>query len=401
MDVKSNEPFWLVKNGLLASYPSLHSNAGCDVLVIGGGITGSLIAHQCVGEGYKTILIDKREVCTGSSSATTSMLQFEIDTPLYKLIELIGEKGAIASYEACYKAIDQLGEIAFRIKSKAGFRKKDSLYFAAFKKDVDWLKKELETRNKYGFEGKWLDGEEILKKYGIHGTYGGILSTQGGSIDAFCLAHELLEYSHKKGLDIYDKTELSDVEYKRGFNLCTTATGVVIKAKKIIYCVGYEAAGMIKEKFVDLLSSYAIISEVNDELYRQYKDLLIWNTADPYLYMRTSDDGRFLVGGEDEEFRNPLKRDALIGQKEQKLIKDFKKLFPDKAFYSDFAWAGTFGQTKDGLPYIGEHADFKNSYFVCGFGGNGITFSVTGMEMVSNWLKGRKHRLSPYFAFGR
>lgn len=401
MDLKSNEPFWLVKNGLLASYPSLHSDAGCDVLVIGGGITGSLIAHQCVGEGYKTILIDKREVCTGSSSATTSMLQFEIDTPLYKLIELIGEKGAIASYEACYKSIDQLGEIAFRIKSKAGFRKKDSLYFAALKKDVDWLKKELETRNKEGFEGKWLDGEEILKKYGIHGTYGGILSTQGGSIDAFCLAHELLEYNHKKGLDIYDKTELTGVDHKKGFNLCTTATGAVIKAKKIIYCVGYEAAGMIKEKFVDLLSTYAIISEVDEKLYQQYKDVLIWNTADPYLYMRTSDDGRFLVGGEDEEFRNPIKRDALIGQKEQKLIKAFKKLFPDKAFYSDFAWAGTFGQTKDGLPYIGEHADFKNSYFVCGFGGNGITFSVTGMEMVSNWLKGRKHRLSPYFTFGR
>ncbi|MGC4129014.1 MAG: hypothetical protein QM564_05500 [Bergeyella sp.] len=31
---------------------------------------------------------------------------------------------------------------------------------------------------------------------------------------------------------------------------------------------------------------------------------------------------------------------------------------------------------------------------VCGFGGNGITFSVTGMEMVSLWLKGKKHLLS-------
>ena len=266
---------------------------------------------------------------------------------------------------------------------------------------MDWLKKELETRNKAGFEGKWLEAEEILKKYGIHGTYGGILSKQGGSIDAFCLAHELLEYNHKKGLQVYDKTELTGVEYKRGFNLCTTATGAVIKAKKVVYCVGYETANMIREKFVDLLSSYAIISEVDEKLYRQYKDVLIWNTADPYLYMRTSDDGRFLIGGEDEEFRNPPKRDALIGKKEEKLVKAFKKLFPDKAFYSDFAWAGTFGETKDGLPYIGEHSDFKNSYFVCGFGGNGITFSVAGMEMVSNWLKRKKHLLSPYFAFGR
>ncbi len=401
MDLKSNEPFWLVKNGLRASYPSLHSNAECDILVVGGGITGSLIAHQCIRDGYKTMLIDKREICNGSSSATTSMLQYEIDTPLYKLIEMVGEKGAVASYEACYRAIDQLGEIATKIKSEAGFSKKYSLYFAAFKKDVDWLQKEFETRKEAGFEVKWLDEQEILKKYNIHGAYGGILSTQGGSVDAFCLAHELLQYNHKKGLMIYDKTELVHVDYKRRFNLCTTATGAVIKAKRIVYCVGYESTNMIKEKFVDLLSSYAIISEVDETLYRQYKDVLIWNTAKPYLYMRTSDDGRFLIGGEDEEFRNPVKRDALIGKKEQKLIKAFKKLFPDKTFYSDFAWAGTFGETKDGLPYIGEHPDFKNSYFVCGFGGNGITFSVTGMEMVSDWLKGKKHLMTPYFAFGR
>jgi len=74
MDLKSYEPFWLIKNGLPASYPSLKHNATCDVLVVGGGITGSLIAHQCIQDGYDTILIDKREIANGSSSATTSML---------------------------------------------------------------------------------------------------------------------------------------------------------------------------------------------------------------------------------------------------------------------------------------------------------------------------------------
>ncbi|ULT29112.1 FAD-dependent oxidoreductase [Sphingobacterium sp. E70] len=73
----------------------------------------------------------------------------------------------------------------------------------------------------------------------------------------------------------------------------------------------------------------------------------------------------------------------------------------NKPFFRDFSWAGTFGVTKDGLPYIGEHKAFKNSYFVCGFGGNGITFSVTAMEMVAFWLENRKHPLSEWFKFGR
>lgn len=401
MDLKSNEPFWLVKNGLLSTYPSLKENIVCDVLIIGGGITGSLIATQCIKDGHETVLIDKREICNGSTTATTSMLQYEIDTPLYRLTEMIGAEGAIASYKACSDAIDQLGKISREIKSDAGFVKKKSLYYAAFKKDVSWLQKEFEARKAAGYLVKWMDADEILEKYGIHKSHGGILSNQGGSVDAFKLAHELHQYNSKKGLRIFDKTELTRVDYKKGFNVCHTSGGFQIKAKKIIYCVGFEGANIIPENIVNLLSSFAIVSEENELLFSKYKDLLIWNTADPYLYMRTTDDHRFLIGGEDEEFQNPQKRDALIREKAQTLHADFQKIFPDLTFHPDFAWAGTFGETKDGLPYIGEHPEFKNSYFVLGFGGNGITFSVAGMEMVSNWLKGKKHSLSQWFRFGR
>jgi glycine/D-amino acid oxidase-like deaminating enzyme len=400
MNLKSNEPFWLVKNGIINSYPSLRENIDCDVLVVGGGITGSLIAHQCIEEGYKTILIDKREIANGSSSATTSMLQYEIDTPLYELIDMIGEVGAVASYQACSKSIDLLEKVCKQIKSTAGFKKKKSLYFASYKKDVNWLKKEFEARKKAGFKVKWLEAEEIFEKFKIEKTFGGILSEQGASVDAFALVHQLLEYNVKRGLKVFDKTELLDVKTKNGISEVTIHTDAVIKAKKIIYCVGYESATMIKEKFVDLISTYAIVSEV-DECSEKYNDLLVWNTSKPYIYLRTTCDGRFLIGGEDEEFRNPIKRDNLIAKKKLKLVKSFDKHLPSVPFNLDFAWAGTFGETKDGLPYIGEHENFKNGYFVLGFGGNGITFSVVGMEMVSCWLKEKKHALDEWFKFGR
>ena len=53
MDLKSNEPFWLVKNGIIDSYPSLKEDIECEVLVIGSGITGSLLAYQMVKEDYE------------------------------------------------------------------------------------------------------------------------------------------------------------------------------------------------------------------------------------------------------------------------------------------------------------------------------------------------------------
>ena len=401
MDLKSNEPFWLVKNGILNSYPSLKEPVECEVLVIGGGITGSLIAHQMVKDGYETVLIDRREIGNGSTSATTSMLQYEIDVPLYELIDQIGEEGAVKAYKACSQSIEDLDKITQELNSEAGFERKESLYYASKKKDVSWLKKEFEARKNAGFNVKWIEKEEILERYEFENTFGGILSSQGASVDAFHLAHELLEYNSKKGLRVYDKTEMDSVEIKKGFNLVTTKTGQKIKAQKIIYAIGYESAHLIKEKFVDLKSTFAMVSEIDEKGSEKLNNTLFWNTSDPYLYMRTTSDGLVLIGGGDEDFRDPEKRDAMIDKKEKEILGDLKDLLPNYHFYTDFTWAGTFGETKDGLPYISEHKDFPNSYFVLGFGGNGITFSVTGMEMASAFMKNKNHPLTEYFKFGR
>ena len=401
MKLRSNEPFWLVKNGLIGSYPSLDRDIETEVLVVGSGITGSLIAHRCVADGYQTTLIDRREIAHGSSSVTTSMLQYEIDTALFELIEMIGEQAAVDSYWACFNSIDDLGKISKQIKSTCGFKKKDSLYMAALKKDVPWLTKEFQAREKHSFPVSWLEPAEIEEKFGMVGTFGGILSAQGGSIDAFCLAHELLLFNQKRGLQIYDKTDLVKKEHKKSGAKLTTEYGNIIKAKKVIYCNGFEITEMIKDKFVNLLSTYAIVGEVSEDDHSHLSETLFWNTADPYIYMRTTDDNRILIGGEDEEFVDPAKRDSLITEKSARLEKKLGKLLPGLKFRTDFAWAGTFGETKDGLPYIGEHPNFPSAYFVLGFGGNGITFSVIGMDMVAAMLRGEKHPLGEVFRFRR
>jgi glycine/D-amino acid oxidase-like deaminating enzyme len=401
MKLKSSEPFWLVKNGIINSYPSVRENLETEILIVGGGITGSLIAHQCIADGYKTILIDRREIGNGSTSATTSMLQYEIDFPLYQLIDLIGEEAAVESYWACYKSIDDLGQIVKQVKSDCGFKKKESLYFAAHKKDVSGLKTEFEARKKIGLPVKWLEPEEIDKKFQLKNSYGGILSQQGGSLDAFKLTHDILAYNHKKGLRIFDKTDIKKTTYKPNGVTVITEYGTTIKAKKIIYCNGFESTEIIKDKFVKLLSTYAIVGERFEDDQSYLNETLFWNTAKPYNYMRTTDDNRLLIGGEDEDFVNAEKRDELLNQKSDKLTKYLKKILPNYDFRMDFVWAGTFGETKDGLPYIGKHPNFESAYFVLGFGGNGITFSVIGMSLVSEMLKNRKHPLQEHFRFRR
>jgi glycine/D-amino acid oxidase-like deaminating enzyme len=66
-----------------------------------------------------------------------------------------------------------------------------------------------------------------------------------------------------------------------------------------------------------------------------------------------------------------------------------------------YAWAGTFGTTKDGLPYLGVHPRFPHTFFALGYGGNGITFSLMAAEILRDAFLGRKNHDARLFRFGR
>ena len=106
--------------------------------------------------------------------------------------------------------------------------------------------------------------------------------------------------------------------------------------------------------------------------------LLFWEHADPYLYGRTTDDGRVLIGGRDEPYRDPRRRGRAIPSKIRALRVAAERRLPRIALEPAFSWAGTFAVTPDGLPYIGLHRDTPRCLFALGFGGNGIHLQRSG-----------------------
>ncbi len=194
---------------------------------------------------------------------------------------------------------------------------------------------------------------------------------------------------------------IKKIEHTKSTVKLETENGATIKAKKLIYATGYEAVNHVKKKIVELNSTFVIISEHHQKQESFWDETIIWNTGKPYLYIRSTPDGRLLVGGRDEKFYDPEKRDKLIDNKTSALEQDFKKLFPASAFKSEFSWAGVFGSTKDGLPYIGEYKLLPNSYFALGFGGNGITFSLIAAEIIRDTIIGKANSDAKIFGFDR
>lgn len=401
MDLRSPYPYWLLRYGTIRSYPSLAQDLKSDIAVIGAGISGALVAWELTRAGFRVITVDRRHAGTGSTAASTALLQYEIDTPLYDLIKLVGEKKAIRSYILCRQAIDDLGKICRTLKASDLFINRPSFQFASFKKDVRKLENEyLCRRNKAKIDVKWLDEKSIREKFGFNRA-AGLLSPDGAEVDAYRLTHKLLGDCIEKGSLVFDNTEIKSIRHhKKEIELVST-TNKKIRAKQLIIACGYESQKYIQKKVQNLHATYAIISEPFDNNNFWYKNAMIWETQKPYLYLRTTEENRILIGGKDTTFSSPARRDELLNKKAKELEKSFAKLFPHLLFRTDFKWAGTFASTKDGLPYIGSISPRPRTFFALGYGGNGITFSVIASQLLRDQLTGKKNPDIEIFSFNR
>ncbi len=87
MHLTGGSPFYLIKDGLQTAYPKLLQNTETNTVIIGGGISGALSAYYLTNAGIDCILVDGRTIGLGSTCASTSLLQYELDMPLHILKE--------------------------------------------------------------------------------------------------------------------------------------------------------------------------------------------------------------------------------------------------------------------------------------------------------------------------
>lgn len=400
MDLTTGYPYWLIKNGLPVNYPQLNTSLKTEVAIIGGGISGALTGYFLSKAGIDCVIVDGRTIGLGSTCASTSLLQYELDKPLSELAGQIGLPNAVKAYRLCSEALETLQEISEKLKFRQ-FEKRKSLYFAAFQKDKKLIESEFSFRKKAGFEVSLLKKEEIRKRFGFYAP-SAILSEQGATMDVYMFTHALHKASKSKGLKIFDRTFVSKIDYQKNGVKITTDKNFIIRAKKVVNASGYELKEFIDKKIVSLHSTYALASAQIQQPNPIWKEsVMIWNTANPYLYMRLTNDNRVIIGGRDEEFYSPGKRDALIKKKTAQLRNDFLKLFPGIELIPEFSWAGTFGSTVDSLPYIGAYHKTPQTYYALGYGGNGITFSIIAAGIIRDIFTGRKNSSASLFSFTR
>lgn len=338
MDLHSGLPYWVIKNPLFNYHHPLTKNLKIDVVIIGSGITGALVAHELCEAGISCAIVDKRTVGTGSSAASTAQLQYEIDVPLSEMMDMVGEDIAKRAYRASLQSITDIERVFQQTGVEGDFQRVPSLYLASNRRGLRLLEKELAVREEADLPVGFLDRKHLESEYHID-KRGALKNDEAAQMDSYKAATGLIQHHQQAhGLQVYSPVEITQYEEtKNGYKLLTDA-GKTITCKYVIIAAGFEAGQFLPKNVMKLNSTYALVSKPVDEKQLWRDRSLIWETKEPYFYMRTTTDNRIMIGGEDEPFKNAKARDLLLRKKVGKLTKQFRSLY--RIFRFPLTWPG-------------------------------------------------------------
>jgi glycine/D-amino acid oxidase-like deaminating enzyme len=398
-DLRTGTPVWAAYAQVALEVEKLVAPLKIDVVIVGAGITGALLAEATTARGLSTVVIDRRPPGHGSTAASTALLQFEIDTPLIRLADEIGFEKASRIWRRSLRAVGDLAHIVRTLQISCDFAARRALYLAGNTLGAAEMETEGRYRRRAGLPSAFFTRAELggLTKMDREAA---LISEGSAEVNPVQLTAGLLSRAQSRGGKVFAPAQLAEVVASTGKVAMVTADGVELEAKALVFATGYELADGVPIDGHRRTSTWAFATPPQPHAIWSSAEL-IWEAAEPYLYIRSTADGRVVVGGEDEDITDEAKRDALLPSKVATLQEKTKALLPWLNVTTDFAWAGTFGESENGLPSIGPVPDMPNCYAVLSYGGNGITFGVIAAQIIASRIGGPPDPDEQLFAFGR
>lgn len=398
-DLRTGRPIWMERRRPALDVRPFARSLQCDVAVVGAGISGALIAEMLSEAGLDVIVLDRREPVTGSTAASTALLQYELDLPLSHMAKRIGRERATRIWQRSRLAVDALRSRTERLGLKVDAATRPSLYLDGNVLDPTALAAEAEARRAAGFEIDLIGPAQVFDRYGISGRHT-IIGFGNYSADPRQMAAAYLRVAEARGARVYAPADVTGVEAsERGVTLDIDGRGEV-RSSSVVFATGYEMLKGIPRKGNHIMSTWVIATKPQPRAI--WRDAaMIWEASDPYLYIRTTPDGAVICGGEDEDIADAGARDAKIPAKTAILEAKLGTLLPAIDPAAAFAWAGSFGNSPLGTPTIGRVPHMPNCYAAMGYGGNGITFSMMAAQILRSTICGDGDADADLFSFYR
>jgi glycine/D-amino acid oxidase-like deaminating enzyme len=403
--LRVGQPVWLDRGGHnVRRYPRLSGTHQASVAIVGGGMTGALIAHAFASAGVSTILLEASAVGRGSTAASSALLLQEPDLELTELTNRYGMRAARRIWEMSRESVHALVRLLRRLRIACDLTRRDAIYFATDRAAVARLRAEHERRIRSGFDATWLGPGALRRSTGIAGR--GAIRTHGSAqFDPYRACLGVLRAAVASGASVFERSKIRRIAAERGRVRLWTRKGMV-ESERVVVATGYATAqfrplaGRFRMYHTYVLATRPISEQERREL--GLSDVMVWDTERPYHYARWTPDHRLLLGGGDRLVRPRVRRGQQFAAASDDLRAYFEARLPALSdIDTEFAWQGLFAMTPDSLPYIGPHRRYPNQWFALGYGGNGMTFGFMAARLLLERWQRKVTRDHALFEFGR
>lgn len=371
-----------------------------DVAIVGAGLTGSMCADILAQPDRSVILLDRRRPASGSTAASTALLLAELDLPLFELAGRLGFEPAAAIWKRSAAALGGLADLIAARSIGCSFALRPTLFLAGQDPDSPRrLAAEAAARNAAGLPATLIDGALLQARHGLH-REAAIHLPRAAEADPVALTAALIRAAESRGARLIAGE--ATAYHRQGDAIAIQLRdGIVVEAAHVILATGYDLPDFLRLPVHSVAASWCVATATQPASGPWPDRALVWEDADPYLYARTTTDGRILFGGEDEAMADPKARDAATAAKVDALLAKLLELRPEAAPVVERTWSAEFGMTSDSLPLIGPVPGTSRLLGAFGFGGNGITFSFMAAHILAALIEGETRPWFDAFALDR
>ncbi|MCA1564230.1 MAG: FAD-dependent oxidoreductase [Acidobacteria bacterium] len=373
----------------------LTADAQADVVIVGAGIAGLTTAYLLTKEGKRVVVLDDGPLAGGETCRTTAHLVNALDERYYEIERLHGERGARLAAESHTAAVDQIESIVGAEGIDCDFTRLDGYLFVPPGDDPAQLGDELRAAHRAG-----LTEVEHVERAPVESfdTGPALRFPRQAQFHILKYLRGLAEAVRRGGGEIYTRTHATKIESGAEARV-ETAGGATVRAGAIVVATNSPVNDLVA---IHTKQAPYRTFVVGGRVPRgSVPQILLWDTPDPYHYVRTQrvegeggeggEDGGYdvlIVGGEDH--KTGQADDA--EERFRRLEEWTRERFPQVESF-EFRWSGQVMEPVDGLAFIGRNPlDSDNLYIATGDSGNGMTHGTIAGMLLTDLISGRENK---------
>ena len=383
-------------------FPRLRGEHTCDVVIVGGGLTGCATAYACVMAGLKPIVVEADRIGTGSAGRSAGLLLPDPVPSFRDLTQAHGLRAARRAFEAWARGASD-GAAFLKRLNVPGVTPLGDLV-VGFRGDDKVLKREQSALDEAGIQARWLSDRQTHAATGLE-ALGAIRLRDGFAVDPYRACIAVVNAAAKRGALVFERSPVKKVKAGRKTVEVVTADAAVTATRVIV------ATGTATAEFKPLRrhfkrrEAYLVMSEVVPAAVRKAfgaRDAAIRDARTPRHRIRWTPDQRIIVSGADQDETPARNRSAVLLQRTGQLMYELLTMYPAiSGLRPLYGWELPYGETADGLMYIGPHRNYPHHLFALGGAGDSITGAFVAARILTRAVRGNVEKADEVFGWTR